>query len=314
MEILKENIHIEETLDTLFSIIIYDKKVLDVVKYLEEQLDKSKKITNPIKKNKINNRLFNFIQYINNNYNELSNINSIFLINDKIIEYKLKIKDIETANTYNIPKIFIKNDYKFYIEYFIDIFNNFEFIYTIKIIKNDANIIKINKNKEKNIENLKIINENKIYEVIENIRKNNNYKDFIIIYGTSNIINKIDDIKNIIIKKELFGRFDLYKFYEDEMMLNNHQLLEKKLEDLKNENTNIDLYVFGKLKFEIKDAIESYSIKELYIEDKKLDKLKTFIDDNFLNFKIITIRSLENGDIGDNFIKNYNGIMGIKYY
>ena len=68
------------------------------------------------------------------------------------------------------------------------------------------------------------------------------------------------------------------------------------------------------LKIEIKDAIESYSIKELYIEEKKLNKLKEFIDHTLLNFKIINIKSLENNDIADSFIKNYNGIMGIKYY
>jgi hypothetical protein len=83
---------------------------------------------------------------------------------------------------------------------------------------------------------------------------------------------------------------------------------------MKNEKTNIDLYIFGKLKIEIKDAIESYSIKELYIEEKKLNKLKEFIDHTLLNFKIINIKSLENNDIADSFIKNYNGIMGIKYY
>ena len=74
------------------------------------------------------------------------------------------------------------------------------------------------------------------------------------------------------------------------------------------------MYIFGKLKFEIKEAIESYSIKELYIEDKKIEKLKSFIDETFLNFKIIPIKSLDDGDIAYNFIKNYNGIMGIKYY
>ena len=314
MEIIKEYTNIVENTDTLFSIIIYDKYFLDIVKYIEDQLEKSKKITNPLKKNKINNRLFNFLKYINDNYNESHIINSIFLINDKIIEYKLKSNEIETAITYNIPKIFIKNDYTFYIEYFIDLFYNFNFIYSIKINKNDLSIIKMNKNKEKNIENLKIMSEQKIYEIIDNIRKNNNYKDLIIIYGVSTIINKIDNIKNIIIKKELLGRFDLYNLYEDEIMKNNHILLEKKLDELKNENTNSDLYIFGKLKFEIKEAIESYSIKELYIEDKKLEKLKTFIDNNFLNFKIIPIKSLENFDIGYNFIKDYNGIMGIKYY
>ena len=90
MEKLKEYIHNEETTDTLISIIIYDKNTNDIIKYFEDQLEKAKKITNIIKKNKINTRLFNFIKYINDNYEENSIVNSIFLIDDKIHYYELK--------------------------------------------------------------------------------------------------------------------------------------------------------------------------------------------------------------------------------
>ena len=77
---------------------------------------------------------------------------------------------------------------------------------------------------------------------------------------------------------------------------------------------NIDLYVFGKLKFEIKDAMESYLLKELFIEDKKLENLKEFVSNEFFNFKIYPIKVLEVGDSAYNFINSYNGIMGIKYF
>jgi hypothetical protein len=97
-------------------------------------------------------------------------------------------------------------------------------------------------------------------------------------------------------------------------MKKNHLLLEKRLNDMKNEKTNIDLYIFGKLKIEIKESIENYLVKELYIDEKKLDKLKLLVDNSLLNFKIIPIKSLQNGDIADNFIRDYNGLMAIKYY
>jgi len=94
----------------------------------------------------------------------------------------------------------------------------------------------------------------------------------------------------------------------------NHNALEKRLNDIENSKINLDLYIFGKLKFEIKDAIESYIIKELYIEPHKLEKLNTFIDKEYFNFKIFLISSLNNNDIAYRFIKDYNGIMGIKYF
>jgi hypothetical protein len=311
MNKLKEHSNIEDSIETLYSIYIYNKKVKEVVNYFEDELERAKKINNIIKKNKINNRLFNFIKYLNDNYEEESLLNSIFLIHDKIILYELKKVEIEIAEYYNFPKIFVKCDTHFLIDYFIDLFYNLTFIYAIKINKNEYSNIKLNSNKMKIIEHGKVNNEQKIVELIENIRKNENYKDFIIICGNSKIPS---NIKNIIFSKDLLNNNELYSLYEYEIMKENNILLRKRLDELKNENTNLDLFVFGKLKFEIKEAIESYSLKELYIETKKLENLKKFISDEFLNFKIIPIKSLEDGDDAFNFIKDYNGLMGIKYF
>lgn len=311
MNKLKEYISIEDSIETLYSIYIYNKKVKEVINYFEDELEKAKKINNPIKKNKINNRLFNYIKYLNDNYEEESLLNVIFLLHDKIILYELNKSEIEIAEYYNFPKIFVKCDTYFLIDYFIDLFYNLTFIYAIKINSNKYSSIKLNSNKMKIIEHGKVNNEQKIVELIENIRKNENYKDFIIIIGNVKIPT---NIKNIIFSKDLLNDNELYSLYEHEIMKENNILLRKRLDELKNENTNLDLFVFGKLKFEIKEEIENYSLKELYIETKKLENLKKFISDEFLNFKIIPIKSLENGDDASIFIKDYNGLMGIKYF
>jgi len=313
MNILKEYKNIEETTETLLSFIIYNKRCTDIEKYLEDQLDKAKNISNPIKKHKINNRLFALNKYIQetNNNDDLM-INSIFLVHEKVIEYKLNKDEILTANKYNILNIFQKTDTIFYIDYFIDLFYNFEFIYGFRLNKNELIIKELNKNKEFDLLKISISNETKIIDEIEKIRKT--YKDILFIYGNSPFINKIDNNKNIVIVKDFISKENIYNLYEIELMKKNHILLEKRLNDIKNEKTNLDLYIFGKLKIEIKESIESYIVKELYIEDKKLDKLKLFINESLLNFKIIPIKSLENGDIADIFIRDYNGLMAIKYY
>ena len=316
MNILNDYKLNEESTESLFSILIYDKKIGEIIKFVEDQLDKAKNISNPIKKNKVNNRLFSFLKYLRENYESIETyiVNSIFLLNDKIFEYKLSSDEIKIAHEYNFQKVYFKSDVKFHINYFIDLFCNFQFIYTIKVNKNELNIIKLNKNKEKDLEKLKVNNENNIIESIDKIRKGYNYNDYIVVYGNNQNLNKLSNIKNIIIKKELISRDEVQNVYENEAMKKNIVELEKRLNDIKNVNTNIDLYVFGKLKIEIKEAIESYSIKELYIEDKKLEKLKEFIDHDLLNFKIVPIKSLEIGDSADTFIKDYNGLMGIKYF
>lgn len=309
MDTLKQYINITENTETLFSIIIYDTSSDALIKFIENEITKAKNISNIIKKNKINNRLFMFLKHVQENYvKEKEIINKIFLINDTIFNYKLNNNEINTARSYNLHKIFIKCECTFCIDYIIDFFTNFNFIYVMKINKNELFIIQSNKNKEKELEKIKISGEQKILEEIEKIRKNNNYKDFIIILGKFSITNLTN--LNIIIHKELLNKSEVYELYENELMKKNHIMLSNRISDMKNENTNLDLYIFG----EIQEAIESYIIKELYIEDKKLEKLRSFTDESFLNFKIIKIKSLENGDIADQFIKDYNGIIGIKYY
>ena len=316
MECIKNLKNEKNNNESLITILIYDKIASYVIKYLEAQLEKAKNISNPIKKHKINNRLFSMIRYINDNFEESHIINNIFLINDSIFRYDLNESEIKTAKEYNFEKIILRNENIFLIDYLLDLFTNFEFIYSIKINKNEYTISKFNRNKSKNIgiDGSKLSNETVILTEIEYIRKNENYKDLVIIYGISPIIAKLGIIKNVLIKNEFMNNNDLYNLYLDEIMKKNMIELEKRLNDLQNEKTNTDLYLFGKLKIEIKEAIESYSVKELYIEDRKLEKLKEFVDESFFNFKIIEIKSLEYGDIGDQFIKNYNGIMGIKYF
>ena len=305
--------------DTLITFFCYNKKISELVNIFEEQLSNIKKINNPIKKNKLYNGYNSLITKVSEDLSEDFNISSIFFVDDSssLIEIKLTTENIKIAIEYKFPKYFLKIENYFFIDYIIDLFFNFNFIYTFQINNTSLTITKINKNKEKEIKTLKIIKENNIVDEIDLVRKENNYKEIIILYGTSPLLNKltiVNNLKNVIVKKENYNRELLYQIYEDEKMKKNHELLEKKLGDLQNEKTNIDLYVFGKLKIEIKDTIESYSLKELYIDEEKLNKLKTFIDDSFFNFTIIPIRKLENGDIADNFIKDYNGIMGIKYY
>jgi hypothetical protein len=315
MKYLLEFKKVIESTETLISIYIYNKKISEVINYFEDQLNKAKSISNPVKKHKINNRLFNFINYLKNITEDII-INKIYFINDSIKEYDLTKKEIEIANEFNFINIFYKCDSYYYIDYFIDLFHNLDFIYHIKINKGDLFVYQYNKTKEKNIFNCKINNESKIIEELDNIQKKS--KDIVIIHGNSVYINKLrniqDKLSNIHIHDNFLSKESCFQIYEDNLMIKNHILLENRLKELNNHNCNTDIYLFGKLKIEIKEAIESYLLKELYIEDKKLEKLKTFIDESYFNFKIIPIKSLIDGDTGYIFIKDYNGLMGIKYF
>mgnify|MGYP005989610753 CR=1 FL=1 len=313
MKELNNFINIHENQETLLTIYISNKKILDVIPIFEKELEKAKNINNTSKKHKICNRYYQFIKKLND-FNEETIIHSIFLINEEIFEYKLNKEEIEIIKTYNLKEIYFEMDEYFHISYLIDLFTNFEFIYTILLSKNNGKIIIINKNKNKIIDKIKINNENELQDLIDTYKNEYQYKNTFIIYGESNLLDKLENNKNYIICKGKYSYSDIYLIYQDKIDKENLELLEKKLNDLNNEKTNLDLYVFGRLKIEIKESIETYSIKELYIEKRKIDLLKNFIDNEYFNFKIIPIKSFKEGDIGDIFIKNYKGLMGIKYY
>jgi len=70
--------------------------------------------------------------------------------------------------------------------------------------------------------------------------------------------------------------------------------------------------MFGKK--EVSNGILDYMVKKLFISKKLYKSLKKNISKEYLNFEIIIIKKNSNGDIGDIFFKNYEGIIGIKYY
>jgi hypothetical protein len=289
--------------ETKITICIYDKYSNEVLEYFEDQLNKIKKITNSIKRKILNEKILKFINVMKNKL-ENHKINSLFFIDHDIIEIKLEEKELQIARQYQLKNPFYKTDSLFLIEYFKDFFCNGDYMIYIKINKLKMEIKKFTKYKQfvmtKNFKD-----EVDIENELENYKNNNQ----VYIYG--------------LVKTKLNDKFHLLEcdmdietflnYIEKKKIKMNHEYLEKRLSDLKNEKTNLDLYVFGKLKT-IKEAIESYQLKELYIEKQKHEKLKLFIDKEFFNFKIYIIESIDKNDIGETFISNYNGIMGIKYF
>ena len=323
MDELKKFINIRNTLDVLYTILIYNKSVPSILNDIEEQRIKAKNISNPVKKHKIMERLFLFENYLNNNYNPDRNtnteiINSIFLIDESVYRYDLTTEMLSIAKEYNMRNYFTKIDTFFHVEYLIDFFTNFYFIYHLKVNKNEASLTKMNKNKEKEMYNSKSITESGFNDLCNRVRNEYNYKENIFVSGNSpalfaKINSNINSNKNIILKNENLSRNDVWDLYETELMKLNIVELDKRMIELNNPKY-VDLYVFGKLKVEIKEAMECYALKELFIEEKKFEKLKEFVPPECFNFKIYIIRSLEVGDSACNFINSYNGIMGIKYY
>lgn len=304
-----------ETQDVVISILVNNKTAEWFAQTIEENIQKTKKIENPVKRNKLYTNYANIKKIAEEIYTPTKTLNSLFFAsNEKVYEYELTKQEQKTIQEYKLREYmcFCETDYK--TDYFQDLFDNFEFHFSFIIHKNETIIKKWNENKEQ------ILEQHSKYEKenYEKIRKTYNYKNIIYIYGNQTKQNKdissFSGPKVLLLEKEEYSRQELHEISQKETMKKNHAQLQQKLQEMQMEK-KIDLYVFGKLKFEIKDAIESYLIKELYIQREKYEKLKLWIEDrSAFNFQVFFIEKLQDGDVGDEFIRNYNGVMGIKYF
>ena len=277
-------------------------------------MNKISVIQNISKKKKLNDRFYNLRQKIDK-MNDNVTISSLFLLNDDIFEYKFSDKDKGTIKEYKLRDFYVKKDVIFDIDYILDVFTNFEFNYCCQVTKGHLKFKKINSNKNKVLNENKFTNDKNMIELINSFLLENKINEMLV-SGQSNFVKCLIDERNnkIFVKGEDMDNSEINSYFHMKKYERNNNLLEGRLNELSNPNTNLDLFVFGKLKKEILTAIECYQLKELYIEERKLEKLRQFVDGNCLNFKIVPIQILKQGDVAEKFIKDYNGLMGVKYY
>ncbi len=300
-----------DTHEATLSLLFYKKSVEWILCTLEELLEKVKKIENPIKRNKLQQRYYKLKEEMERIEDGSKLVSSLFFIQEKIFEYPLSPRERQVMEEYKIRDYHLYAESSFRIDYFRDLFDNFDFYYSFIYHKSECEMKKWNAYKEKVVERGKY--EKEFYE---KIRKVYGYKGTIFIYGSGVKANKellTLSAPKVILEKEEYGRNELYQMALQEEIRANHVILQQRLQELQNEK-KMDLYVFGRLKFEIKDAIESYSLKELFIQREKYEKLRSWIDHDAFNFKVYFIEKLESGDVADTWIQNYNGVMGIKYF
>lgn len=295
---------------------------ISVKHFLEKLVDTQescRKVSNPIKRDGLCKSIYALIQRMSDR-EETEIIYSIFFMynggesgNKEMMEEKMMTKgERDILREYGFPSYQYRNSERFPLEEWNDIFTNFTFLQVLHVNQQNIKHMKMNRYKSKEISIGKISNEGQFIEWIERVMKEN--KGVVYVYGISNYMTiKIKEIKGVICKNEHLTKEEVWNWKLDEEMRDHLRLLEERLRELSDER-KVDLYVFGRIKIEIKEHIEGYMLKELFIEERKIKILKEIVDSEMLNFKMIPIRSLEKGDIGQEFIEKYNGLMGIKYY
>jgi len=300
----------EDPMETKFSICYYDKQVCELLLFFEEQLLKIQKITNPIKRKHLNDGLFYFIQRLRSFDPDVVLHQLVFLQNKTCYIHNLDSNQLALIRDFHMMNPFYKNQSYFMLDFFMDYFDNLQFVLYIECSKNKTKLILCTKHKF-----LKYVKHLSLPDDIQN--EINYWKQkydlkCVLIYGND---FKNRNIPIYLLDATLENHTQIIEYIHRKTISDNLEILQSRLHDIeKNENVKLDLYVFGKLKTIIQENIENYMLKELFIQSNKSVRLKQIVDPSFLNFKIYDIESLEKGDIGDRFIRDYNGIMGVKYY
>ena len=219
-----------------------------------------------------------------------------------MIILELDKNDINMLKEYSINKFTISNGEYFKIDWLLDLFENFNFY---DIVINNSNILT---HWSGNLYKKKIIKQNVSPDYLKNLTTNwfmvgkmlpqQKYK-FLIEHFPNLGINQWIDI---------IGKIEIYEMKKKIVGLQEH---------FDKFATNSDKYIFGS---DIYELVEQYNVKELYLHtDKKKDFDDKIIEKNLfsnINFNIIVINTPDKNipDASVNLIKNYGGILGIKYY
>ena len=286
-----------------FTIMTYNLKVEEIIQKINNKLNKvNTNMKNSFKKKIINQRLYPVLEYLKDKkIDEVLNI--IILSGQELNIFNLNKTELILCNKWNISNFYFESDERFKIGYLKNLLseNNLHIVFELDSVH--LKILEIDKVKSRIIQNKNIENEDDLKKINDKLKPK-------LIHGSGSFIKKLKFTKNIYCKK-LTKEKIIEKIREIEVIKNQNILMNEALNQLQNPNL-MNKFLFGKE--EISKGILEYMIQKLFISRKLFNSLKKNIEIEYLNFKIIIIDKLKDGDIGDIFIKNYDGILGIKYY
>lgn len=309
MNNLEQYRSISDKYQSLFTILVHDVHMDEIICNLSAQLNKTQAIKSSFKRKYINDRIFNLICYLKEQeVPKNGKINSIYLVGKTIECIELINKQIKILKEYSIRNyLFIFDDY-FHIDYLIDLFTNFVFYDVILVNNKSAEHCVLNKNKKKIKRKFKCTKELDIKLYISK-----NIKNKCLIHG-KNFIKKNSLLlhNNYVIYRKLNDE-EVFDIFMKEEMKEKHVDLQKCFDMMTNQK-ELHLVIYGKLNNEIKEAVESYRLKKLFIHTNVIKELQQMVPTECFNFELVIINSLENNDIGQTLMDQYNGAIGVAYY
>lgn len=276
---------ITDKYESLFTLIVHNTSLTELISTIMHKIKKISMISNTYKRKYLNDRLYNFKLYLEDS--KIKDLNHIFLISNEIHKFEIK-NELKILKEFNIRNITLLNGEYFNIDYINDLFYNTNFKHIIEINNKKVNYLIMTKTKKKTILS-ETCSTNNIFDFLNE----NNIKNKCLIHGVSTLLKNNKSDNHFIFNKKLDDN-EIFKIFDEDIILSNHEKLKKDLLYLQNEKT-INRIIFYK---EIENAINNQMIKTLYCSPKKKKIIFENFSSDLLNFEIIEIKSLHQNDIG----------------
>lgn len=284
-------------LDTMITVIIYDYKKDDFLKFLDKQLETVNKIKDAFKKKYLNDRIYNFKLNVESSAPEL--INYIYLVGDELYKHELTTNEIKTLKEYNKKTMYYEFSDRFKIDYIDKLFNDFKFYKIAELDKKKLMFYDMNSTKIKRQESETINNQTELLEISSK---------FDLLHGNSTLL------KNFTCKKPTFNKRlsseEVIDEIEKMIIINNHNRLQNLIDNISNPKFEDKIFFGG---IETKKYTEMSLVKVLYIHETIYRKFLNHFNE-YINFQVIEIKKLSGGDISEKLFHDYDKCIGELYY
>jgi len=293
----------KDKFESLYIFVIYELSKEEMEEKFIKMFKQLDGISDSKKKGFLKSRIFDFKKNIEMYKDNI--INGIFFVGESIKYFELDKYYLETLKMFKMPKLNYIYDKHFNIKWLKDLVIDRNYTNILKIKNNDISITRVTPIKQLVVysDTQKSMN---LIEIINNkIDKDNKF----LIHGSSIHLKQLPETyknKNclgIFLKElnldEIIETIDRFTYEENIKEL---EIWLTKLLDPKEGHK----LVFGN---DIEELTEQGYIETIYCT---IDNKEKFLKFNNVNIKYV--KSYKNGDFIYNFSKNYNGVLGIKYY
>ncbi len=302
-ELFKKFADKRDKMKALFTIVTYNTSQQEIIHEIEHRLRLAKTIKYPKKRICVSNRLFNFKTYLKDSGTDETTKNTVFFVSDDVDEITLSKEWLQVLKNFDVDKFIFRYDETFDIPYLKSLLTDTNYREVIYVKNNLMRHIYLNSTKKK----IYYETESKNLDVEEYVK--NNIKEPCIIHGISVALKNLKSDKHYIYTKMLTDE-EIADVFKKEQVGAVHKQLDEYMTYITNEKL-MHRIVFGK---DVQKKIISKELKTVFCSPEMYTKILEKVPQEYLNFDLKLVESLEKGDSGDKLKTQYMGVIGVTYY